>query len=139
MFSEAEKLAMEETAAIGRNELLEWRANADATFFTRNADGTWTPQHVEQVVWEERKAANVRESGLLEADRLRIRVRNSTVSGGFIAETGGVVAKGLVSETLGAGYTMGDLAKDYDTATIRSVDEHDVGGPRGSYWEIGAS
>lgn len=119
------------------------KTNADLTIYCKSVDPAtrtevWTAYQVEQVLWEERKAANVLRSGLLEADRVAVYVP-------FARELpeirpGDVLVKDLVFDEIGSGFTISDLKRQYPhSATVRSVDLYDMGSPALWHWQIGAS
>ncbi|MFM8321004.1 MAG: DUF6751 family protein [Chloroflexota bacterium] len=118
------------------------RTNADLTIYHRGVDpstrtDTWTRSQVVGVAWEERKAANVARSGSLEADRLAVYI---PLARGATVAVGDVVVKGLVSDTIGTGFTITALLAKYPhSGTVRSVDLWDQGSPAMHHLQLGAA
>lgn len=115
--------------------------NTDMTLYSRSTEAgaeAWSRTVIEEVLWEERKAANVIRSGLIDADKVAIYVpiNGRTVS----IKPGDVIVEGIVTKTISTEYTITDLRKDYsDTATVRTVDRMDYGSAHMHHLRIGAA
>jgi hypothetical protein len=118
------------------------QANADITAYLKDVDPSTREEvyvrvQVRCVTWEERKAANVIRSGLLEADRVIVYI---PLDRAINLKAGDVLVRGLASDEISAGFTVTALLKKYpDHATVRSVDKMDRGSLALRHWEIGAS
>jgi len=119
------------------------RTNADCTIYIKSVNPTtrteeWTSVQVRGVMWENRKAANVIQSGMLEADQATIYI--PLERGPLNLQPGFVIVKGLVYDAIHSGFTMADLKRKHpDVLTIRSVDRMDYGSAQMQHWQIGAS
>jgi hypothetical protein len=107
------------------------------------------------VAWENRKAANVIQSGLLAADSVVVYVplamgadylkpnawnALTIKTGKWTLAIGDVLVKGTVTDEIITGFTMTDLKAKYDDAvTVHSVDTMDIGSLAMRHWQIGAS
>ena len=116
------------------------RTNADLTIYHKSVVAgaeSWTRQAVTAVMWENRKAANVLRSGLLEADSVTVYV--PFARGDIAVKAGDVLVKGIVTDTIGPGFTITALKAKYaDVVTVRSVDTMDYGSVAMQHWQIGA-
>lgn len=121
------------------------RTNADLTIYHKGIDAatrseTWTRAWVRDVVWEDRKAANVLKSGNLEADRVAVYIPMAHMNDEVSIQSGDVIVRNLVSDTINASFTITALKAKYrDSATVRSVDRMDRGSPHMWHWQVGAS
>lgn len=117
------------------------RTNANCTLYTRSivAGGeSWASHLIIGVFWENRKAANVLRSGMLEADSVAVYIPQAR--GDFSIKPGDVLVKGLVGDVINTTFTMTDLKAKYsDVVTVRSVDRKDFGSQGLRHWQIGAS
>lgn len=117
------------------------RTNADCTLYTRDVYGgseSWTRKPIVGVFWENRKAANVLRSGMLEADGVTVYIPQAR--GDFGITPGDVLVKGLVGDVINTTFTMTDLKAKYaDVVTVRTVDRKDFGSQAMRHWQIGAS
>ena len=116
---------------------------------------------ISAVKWENRKAANVIKSGLLEADSVTIFISlavgakylkpvawQAAKSGKWTLQIGDYVVKGLVSDEIVeavsgppavAAFTMSMLKSKYDDVVqITSVDTMDIGSASMRHWQVGA-
>lgn len=117
--------------------------NTDMTLYSRSVSGgaeKWTRSVVYDVLWENRKAANVISSGLLDANAVDVFIplhgRSETIS----IKAGDVIAEGIVTKSITTEYTISDLRKDYaDVVTVKSVDRYDFGSSVMHHLHIGAS
>jgi hypothetical protein len=116
--------------------------NADITAYLKDVnpvtrDEVYVRVQVRCVTWEERKAANVIKSGLMEADRVTVYI---PLDRAINLKAGDVLVRGLVTDEISAGFTPTALLKKYpDHATVRSVDKMDRGSLALRHWEIGAT
>lgn len=106
------------------------RTNADLTWYKRSieaGDAVWTRTVVRDVFWEERKAANVMDSGIVDADSVSVYVPFSSGKLDFHPED--ILVRGIVADEIVAGtFNISDLEKKYPSVvTIRSVDVKDFG------------
>ncbi len=120
------------------------KPNADLTIYAKSIDPltrteTWTRSVVHGVTWEDRRAANVLRSGNLEADRVAVYI--PMARGQVSLKLGDVIVRGVVTDTIGAGFTLTDLFNKYTwlCASVRSVDAMDRGSLAIRHWQIGAS
>lgn len=116
------------------------RTNTALTLYTRqitNRTESWTRSVVPAVHWENRKAANVLASGLLEADSVSVWIPGTSVS----IKAGDVIVKGVVTDAVdSASFTMSDLKSKYNNVVVvKSVDTYDYGAPAMQHLRIGAS
>ena len=119
------------------------RTNCDLTIYCKSVDPAtrtevWTAYQVEQVLWEEHKAANVLRSGLLEADSVAVYIPFARELPDL--KPGDVLVKGLVMDAIGSGFTISDLKRKYPhVVTVRSVDTFDYGSQHLWHTQIGAA
>lgn len=135
------------------------RVNADLTLYNKYVDSAtrmekWQRTQIPDVFWENRKAANVIKSGMLEADQASIYIlfqRGAnylsptewqtlvTKTGKWTLQIGDVVVKGLITDEITTIFTMTDLkAKHNDVLSITSIDFMDSGSPAMQHWQVGA-
>ena len=117
------------------------QSNSDMTLYQRSVVAgaeAWTRVQVLAVFWENRKAANVLRSGLLEADKVAVYI---PLARAVTIQVGDVLVKGLVTDTVNSStFTMSDLKKKYaDVVTVRSVDTMDYGSAALQHIQVGAS
>lgn len=117
------------------------RTNTDITIYTRGLSTgaeTWTRSTVLGVAWNNRKAANVLKSGLLEADSVAVYIPMSR--GALTLKVGDILVKGVVTDVIGPSFTITALKAKYpDVVVIKSVDRMDMGSAAMHHWQIGAS
>ena len=99
--------------------------NADMTVYHRSVDpetrqDIYARYLVYGVLWEERKAANVIESGLEDADAVTVYVPIDAMEGVLIDRG-----------------DMARLQREYSCALVTSVDRKDFGSPALQHYEIG--
>lgn len=117
------------------------QTNADLTLYSRSVaagEEAWTRSVIMDVQWENRKAANVIQSGLIDADKVAVYIptHNREIS----IKAGDVIVEGIVTKEISPSYTITDLKKDFpDTVTVRSVDRLDYGSPHLHHLRIGAA
>jgi len=114
------------------------KTNTAATLYSRsivNGAEVWTRTPITAVFWENRKAANVIQSGLLAADSAAVYIPDASVS----VKVGDVLVKGAVTKAIGPAYTMTNLKADYTTITVRSVDLMDYGSAHLQHVQVGGS
>lgn len=104
-----------------------------------NGAEVWTRTQIPQVLWENRKAANViATGGNLQADSASIYIPFS--SGRYAMKAGDVLVKGLVTDTISAQFTISALKAKYpENITIRSIDMMDFGSSALQHVQIGGS
>jgi len=117
------------------------RTNTDLTWYSRSIvsrNEVWTREVIHDVFWEEKKAANVIKSGLLEADSVSIYIPLS--SGSHDIAIGDMLVKGIVTDEVTGGFTMADLNAAYDSVVeVHSVDVKDFGSIALRHTQLGAS
>jgi hypothetical protein len=109
------------------------------------------------VMWENRKAANVIQSGLIASDSTTVYISFgvgadyvkpkawqalTSKSGKWTLQDGDYIVKGLVSDEITTSplFTMSQLKAKYDSVMqIKSVDTMDMGSPSMQHWQVGAS
>ena len=113
------------------------RTNCDVTLYSKTAGTeTYARSVISRVMWEDRKAVNVVQSGLLDADRAWVYIpmaRNATV------KPGDVLVKGVVDKTINASYPISKLFTEHNAITVRSVDTMDLGSPALNHLQVGGS
>jgi hypothetical protein len=116
------------------------RTNANLTIYHKSIVAraeSWSREAVQDVMWENRKAANVIQSGLLEADSVTVYI--PFARGDISVKAGDVLVKGIVTDTIGPSFTITNLKAKYDdVVTVRSVDTMDYGSAAMQHWQIGA-
>jgi hypothetical protein len=117
------------------------KTNTDLTLYKKSivsGEEAWTRQVVVDVFWENRKAANVIKSGLLQADSVSVYI--PFARGVMLIMPGDVIVKGAVSDEISSSFTISDLKRKYaDVVTVRSVDSMDYGSNHLRHWQVGAS
>jgi hypothetical protein len=117
------------------------RTNADMTLYSKSIVAgaeVYTRSQIRQVFWENRKAANVIQSGLLQADSVAVYIPFSR--GSITFKVGDVLVKGLVDDEISPSFTITALKAKYaDVVTVKSVDTKDFGSASMQHWQIGAS
>jgi hypothetical protein len=117
------------------------KTNTHLTLYSRSVSSgleSWTRSVVRDVHWENRKAANVISSGLLEADKVNVYIptQGRTVT----IKAGDVIVEGIVTDEIDTEYTITDLKADYaDVVVVKSVDRCDYGSAHMHNLMIGAS
>ena len=132
------------------------KTNSDLTIYNRVANSeTYQRTQIVGVVWENRKAANVLASGgNIAADQASIYIPLArgaaylapkawqalvTKTGKWTLQNGDYIVKGLVTDTIGTGFTITALKAKYDDVLqITSVDTMDSGSPALQHWQLGA-
>lgn len=134
------------------------RTNTGLTLYNRYIDDgaeEYQRTQIEAVAWENRKGANVlRTGGDLAADQAAIYIPFAqgegyvgpkawqaleTKTGAWTLQVGDFVVKGLISDEIGAEFTMSDLKAKYDDVLrITSVDTMDLGSVAMRHWKVGA-
>lgn len=97
---------------------------------------SWTRTVIAGVLWEDRRAANVVRSGLLEADRAAVYI---PLARGVTVDVGDVLVRGTVTQTISPSYTMSQLRAAYPAIQVTSVDRMDYGSPAMQHLQIGGS
>jgi len=117
------------------------QTNTAATLYVKSVSSgeeSWTRQAISAVFWENRKAANVIQSGMLQADKVAVYIPFSV--GSFTIKPGDVLVKGLATDEISASFTITDLKKAYsDVITVKSVDTMDYGSSHMQHLQIGGS
>jgi len=115
------------------------QSNSDLTLYQRSlAAGaeSWTRVQVLAVQWEDSDGARVLPNGTIRDDKATIFIPDLTV----IIREGDVVVRGLVTDTISAGFTMSDLKRKYrDTLTVKRVTRRDFGSAAMQHLEISAA
>lgn len=117
------------------------KTNTDFTLYERsviNGVEKWTRFVVKDVLWENRKAANVLRSGNLQADSVAvyISIHNREV----VINVGDVIVEGVLTKEISSSYRMSQLKEDHaNVVTVRSVDKYAFGSPKMHHLQIGAS
>lgn len=116
------------------------RTNANLTIYHKSIVDhaeSWTREAVNDVMWENRKAANVIQSGLLEADAVTVYI--PFARGDISIKAGDMLVKGIVTDEITPSFTISDLKAAYDdVVVVRSVDTMDYGSAAMQHWQIGA-
>lgn len=120
------------------------KTNADMTLYSKSINPTtrtevYTRTEYVGVFWENRKAANVLRSGLLEADSVSVYIPSQT-PGLFPIKVGDILVKWIVKDEITGSFTITDLKAKYpNVVTVRSVDTKDFGRKNMQHVQIGAS
>lgn len=116
------------------------KTNTSATLYSRSVVAgaeSWSRSVISKVFWENRKAANIIQSGLLAADSVAIYIPDSTLT----IKPGDVFVKGTVTDVIQSGtFTITDLKAKYpNVVVVKSVDLMDYGASHMQHLQIGAS
>jgi len=114
------------------------KTNTSMTLYNKsvvNGAEVWTRSVVPAVHWEYTKAANVIESGNLQADRIAVYIPDMNVT----VNVGDVIVKGTVTKAITSQYTMTSLRTEYDVAMVRSVDRMEFGSRKMRHVQLGAN
>jgi hypothetical protein len=118
------------------------RTNTAVTLYSRSVEDRaekWTRFTIPKAHWENRKAANVIASGLLEADSVSVWIPKSS----YLQEIkiGDFLVKGIVSDSVDdETFTISDLRKKYSySVRVTSVDLYDFGSSSLQHVKVGAS
>lgn len=118
------------------------QTNTDLTLYNKSVENNvekWTRSVIENVHWENRKAANVIRSGILQADSVAVFIPTYNREIPTI-KIGDVIVEGIVTKTIGPSYRISQLKEDYsNVVTVRSVDNYNFGSPSMHHLRIGAS
>jgi hypothetical protein len=133
------------------------RTNSAATVYNKYIQSGAEKYHratISNVAWENRKAANVIRSGLLEADSVNVYIPFAmgadylkpkawqaliSKTGKWTLQVGDVMVKGIVSDEIGVSFTISDLKAKYDdVVVIHSVDTMDNCSANLQHWQVGA-
>jgi hypothetical protein len=114
----------------------------------------WQRTVIPAAQWENRKAANVIKSGMLEADSVVIFVlflygsaylkqkawqALTTKTGYWTLQVGDYIVKGSVADEITTNFTITDLKAKYDDVVkITTVDTLDYGSAALQHWQVGA-
>lgn len=115
--------------------------NTDMTIYHRRVApdtrlDTYVRYPVYGVLWEERQAVNVINSGLKDADKVTVYVHIDNMSGVAVAN-GDVMVRGICDREITINYRIAQLQRDYPSAVVTSVDKKDFGSVRMRHYEIG--
>lgn len=111
------------------------------TVYHRTVDKTtrldaYTAQPIYGVHWENCKAANVIQSGMRDADAVRIYIPFPHAPRLQIAP-GDVVVRGICVRQIDATYTIAQLQRDHMSAVVTSVELRDYGSQDMQHYEVG--
>jgi hypothetical protein len=119
------------------------QTNTDLTLYSRsvvNGAEVWTRTVIDNVLWTNRKAVNVIQSGLMDANAVEVYISTHGRTDEIVIKPGDVIAEGIVTRQINTEYTIGNLKRDYsDVATVKSVDRYDFGSSHMHHLMIGAS
>jgi hypothetical protein len=119
------------------------QTNTDLTLYSRsivNRAENWTRSVIENVHWENRKAANQAATGLIEANKVTVYIPTYGRTDEISIKPEDVIVEGIVTKTIDTEYTISDLKAEYDdVVVVKSVDRKDFGSPQLRHLEIGAS
>lgn len=115
--------------------------NADMTVYHRvvmpdTRQDAYTRYPVYGVLWEEKRAVNVINSGLKGADAVKVYVRLDRMDG-VVVKNGDTIIRGICDREITEDYRIAQLQRDYPSAVVTSVDKKDFGSPRLQHFEIG--
>lgn len=114
------------------------KTNTSMTLYSKsvvNGAEVWTRSVIPAVHWEYTKAANVIESGNLQADRIAVYIPDMSVT----VNLGDMIVKGTVTEAITTQYTLTHLRAEYDVALVRSVDRMEFGSRKMRHIQLGAN
>lgn len=128
--------------------------NADITIYNRYMDkverlDAYKRTVIKNVFFEERKATNRLQSGLIDADHVLALIPfESLAMGGYVPpkqfegkegtftfKLGDRIAKGEIDTEI---TSFNQLDKEYEVFTITSIDNKDFGSPKMRHFELGA-
>lgn len=112
--------------------------NTAATLYSRSVvsgSEVWARSVIPAVFWEQRKAANVIKSGLLEADKAAVYIPDISIA----IKIGDMLVKGTADKVISPSYTTSNLRADYEVIQVRSVDTMDYGSPHMQHIQVGGS
>jgi len=135
------------------------RTNSPCTLYNKYISAgaeVYQRAEISAVKFENRKAANVIKSGLLEADAVVIYIPTVVISGyyvepkawqalvvktGFLTlQPGDYIVRGVATEVISPTFTITDLKAKYnDVVRITTVDRQDAGSPSMWHYQIGAN
>jgi len=136
------------------------KTNADITIYNKYIDAATRAEKyqrsvIAEVNWENCKAAMVRRTGELAADKARVFIpfvnhinylapkawqALTTKTNNWTLQEGDIIVRGIVTDEISSSFTVSALKAKYDDVlTIRSVDTYDQGSARMQHWEIGAT
>lgn len=118
------------------------RTNADLTIYAKSVVAgaeTYTRSTVLGVMWEDRRAANARQSGDVKADDIAVYI--PMARGEISLKAGDVIVRGVVTDTISPAFTITALRAKYPglVGTVKSVDRMDQGSTRMHHWQVGAA
>lgn len=120
------------------------KTNADMTLYSKSINATtreevYTRSEIVGVFWENRKAANVLRSGLLEADSVMVIIPSFTPDL-FGIKVGDVIVKWIHADEISSSFTITDLKAKYpNVVVVHSVDSMAFGSRHMQHIRIGAS
>jgi hypothetical protein len=119
------------------------RTNTDLTLYSRSVSGgveVWTRSVIENVQWENTKAANIIASGLLQANAVDVYIPTHRRDETITIKPGDVIAEGIVTQEIDIEYTISDLkAAHDDVVVVKTVDRYDFGSPVMHHIRVGGS
>lgn len=130
------------------------RTNTDITIFNRyvqNRVVKYKKSYIHNVHWEDRKGANIMQSGLVSSDSSTVFIPFSSVPEyvkpkefiekvqGITLQVEDIIVKGLIEENLENEISIKTLESKYDDVrVITTVDTKDFGSEHMQHWEVGA-
>lgn len=136
------------------------KTNADFTIYNHYIEGgvdKWHRTYLGRCKWEDRKAANVLRSGLLDADSVAVYMpfikaptpvyvtpvawqALTNWDNLFTFQKGDFIVRCNISQEITPEFPISKLKAAYDSVVkITSVDRMDAGSARMHHWQIGAS
>ena len=134
--------------------------NASVTIYNRyfisGDEAEYLRSEILQVKWENRKQANIIQSGLMEADSVVIYIPIEQISSYYVApiawrslliktgfftlQPGDIAVRGIVTDQITSVFRIKNLREKYDdTIKITTVDRYDSGSPSMHHFMLGGS
>ena len=118
------------------------RTNSDLTWYAKTIVAgaeIYARSVIYGVMWEDRRAANARQTGDMKADDMAVYI--PMTHGGDGMKEGDLIVRGIVSDVISAGFTPTALRAKYPALVgrVKSVDRMDQGSLTMHHWQVGAA
>lgn len=88
---------------------------------------TWTRRQIPAAMWQGNRGSRMAAIGLLEADKFSVFIPG--IYDAFPLAQGDVIVRGLVTDEIGAGFSISDLVAKYpDSFRVRQWFNAEIGG-----------
>ena len=115
--------------------------NADMTLYSYD-NGAYTRTEIEDVFWSETKQSNVRDSGIANADSLKVMIPYSSKNGLSFTVNKDLVIKGIVEDEINTTTpqlltaSLNALKGKYKVFTVSSADDKGYGSERMHHYDL---